>query len=67
MHLPRRILLLLVILLSAQLGAADGIKTTTTYEKAYGGSKGAPKVDAAKELPHYPAVEAASALATWKL
>ena len=67
MRLPRRILLLLVILLSAQLGAADGIKTTTTYEKAYGGSKGAPKVDAAKELPHYPAVEATSALATWKV
>jgi putative membrane-bound dehydrogenase-like protein len=67
MRTARRILLLLVILLSAQLGAADGIKSTTTYEKAYGGSKGAPKVDAAKELPHYPAVEAASALATWKV
>ena len=67
MRTARRILFLLPILLCALLGAADGIKTTTTYEKAYGGSKGAPKVDAAKELPRYPAVEAASALATWKV
>ena len=67
MRTARRILSLLPIVLGALLGAADGIKTTTTYEKAYGGSKGAPKVDAAKELPRYPAVEAASALATWKV
>ena len=67
MRTARRILSLLPILLGALLGAADGIKTTTTYEKAYGGSKGAPKVDAAKELPRYPAVEAASAPATWKV
>jgi putative membrane-bound dehydrogenase-like protein len=67
MRPARRILSLLPILLGALLGAADGIKTTTTYEKAYGGSKGAPKVDAAKELPRYPAVEAASAPATWKV
>ena len=67
MRTARRILSLLPILLGALLGAADGIKTTTTYEKAYGGSKGAPKVDAAKELPRYPAVEVASAPATWKV
>ena len=67
MRTARRIFSLLPILLGALLGAADGIKTTTTYEKAYGGSKGAPKVDAAKELPRYPAVEAASAPATWKV
>jgi putative membrane-bound dehydrogenase-like protein len=47
--------------------AADGIKTTTTYQKAYGASKGAPAVDAAKELPRYPAVEPSSAIATWKV
>jgi putative membrane-bound dehydrogenase-like protein len=47
--------------------AADGIKSTTTYQKAYGESKGAPAVDAAKELPRYPAVEPSSAIATWKV
>ena len=67
MILPRRLLVITLASLGALLGAADGIKTTTTYEKAYGGSKGAPKVDAAKELPRYPAVEAKDALTTWKV
>ncbi|MFN5655272.1 MAG: PVC-type heme-binding CxxCH protein, partial [Verrucomicrobiota bacterium] len=67
MRFLRSFAIITLSVLGALLGAADGIKTTTTYEKAYGGSKGAPKVDAAKELPHYPAVEAASALATWKV
>ena len=67
MRTARRILFLLPMLLGALLGAADGIRSTTTYEKAYGGSKGAPKVDAAKELPRYPAVEAKDALTTWKV
>jgi putative membrane-bound dehydrogenase-like protein len=67
MRTARRILFLLPMLLGALLGAADGIRSTTTYEKAYGSSKGAPKVDAAKELPRYPAVEAKDALTTWKV
>jgi putative membrane-bound dehydrogenase-like protein len=68
MPLPRRIGLTAVLLASC-LGAfaVDGIKSTTTYQQAYGDSKGAPKVDAAKELPRYPAVEAKEAVATWKV
>jgi len=65
---PYRITLLASTLLACLCAlAADGIKSTTTYQKAYGESKGAPKVDAAKELPRYPAVEPASAIATWKI
>ena len=65
MRLPLRIALLALTCLSAL--AADGIKTTTTYQKAYGSSKGAPTVDAAKELPRYPAVEPSAAISTWKV
>ena len=68
MRHPLRITLLASALLTCLCAlAADGIKSTTTYQKAYGESKGAPKVDAAKELPRYPAVEPASAIATWKV
>ena len=56
-----------VFLLALSALAADGIKTTTTYQKAYGESKGAPTVDAAKELPRYPAVEPSAAISTWKV
>lgn len=65
MRPPLRIALLALTCLSAL--AADGIKSTTTYQKAYGESKGAPTVDAAKELPRYPAVEPSAAIATWKV
>ena len=65
MRPPLRIALLALTCLSAL--AADGIKTTTTYQKAYGSSKGAPTVDAAKELPRYPAVEPSAAISTWKV
>jgi putative membrane-bound dehydrogenase-like protein len=65
MHLPRFIAALIAAVVTAL--AADGIKTTTTYQQAYGGSKGAPQVDAAKELPRYPAVEPSAAVATWKV
>ncbi|MEY4132899.1 MAG: hypothetical protein RL592_957, partial [Verrucomicrobiota bacterium] len=65
MRLPLRIALLALTCLSAL--AADGIKSTTTYQKAYGSSKGAPTVDAAKELPRYPAVEPSAAISTWKV
>lgn len=63
----RLTLLALASLLHLAVTAADGIKSTTTYQKAYGESKGAPKVDAAKELPRYPAVEPQDAVATWKV
>jgi putative membrane-bound dehydrogenase-like protein len=67
MRFRRSFAIISLSMLGCALGAADGIKSTTTYEKAYGGSKGAPKVDAAKELPRYPAVEAKDALTTWKV
>lgn len=67
MRFLRSFAIITLSVLGAMLGSADGIKSRTTYEKAYGGSKGAPKVDAAKELPHYPAVEAKDALTTWKV
>lgn len=57
----------LVALASLAAGAADGIKTLTTYQKAYGESKGAPTIDASKELPRYPAVEPSAAVSTWKV
>ena len=60
-------LLASILLAGFSAYAADGIKTTTSYEKAYGASKGAPTVDAAKELPRYPAVEPKDAVATWKV
>jgi len=47
--------------------AEDRLQSTTTYQKAYGQSKGTPKVDPQKELPRYPAVEPAQAVATWKI
>jgi putative membrane-bound dehydrogenase-like protein len=65
---PLRITLLVSALLTCLCThAADGIRSTTTYQKAYGESKGAPTVDAAKELPRYPAVEPSAAIATWKV
>ena len=68
MRPPLRITLLVSALLTCLCTlAADGIKSTTTYQKAYGESKGAPTVDAAKELPRYPAVEPSAAVATWKV
>lgn len=68
MRLPRRITSLTCAFVAVAVGmAADGIRTTTTYRQAYGSSKGAPQVDAAKELPRYPAVEPKDALATWKV
>ncbi len=49
------------------LRAADNIASKTTYQKAYGASKGTPIVDAARELPRYPAVAAGDAVATWRV
>ena len=47
--------------------AGDGVRTKTTYSQAYGQSKGAPKVDAGKELPRYPATEPSEAAKTWRI
>jgi putative membrane-bound dehydrogenase-like protein len=49
------------------LSAAENIASKTTYQKAYGVSKGAPTVDAARELPRYPAVAPKDAVATWRV
>ena len=47
--------------------AADSIKSRTTYSEAYGKTRNAVVVDPEKELPRYPAVEPAAAIATWQL
>ena len=58
----------LLLAFSASLFAqADGIKTKTTYAKAYGETKNAVAVDPAKDLPRYPAVEPKDAIATWQV
>ena len=60
--------LLLLLALNASLFAqADGIKTKTTYAKAYGETKNPVAVDAAKDLPRYPAVEPKDAIASWQV
>lgn len=46
---------------------ADGIKSKTTYAKAYGETKNPVAVDPAKDLPRYPAVEPKDAIATWQV
>ena len=50
-----------------RLCAAETVPSKTTYQKAYGNSKGAPSVDAARELPRYPAVAPKDALKTWRV
>ncbi len=60
--------LLLLFAFSSTLSAqADGLKSKTTYAKAYGETKNAVAVDAAKDLPRYPAVEPKDAIATWQV
>jgi len=46
---------------------SDGIKTKTTYAKAYGETKNAVAVDPGKDLPRYPAVEPKDAIGTWQV
>jgi putative membrane-bound dehydrogenase-like protein len=57
----------LALSLSLVAFAADGLPSKTTYAKAYGETKNAVTVDAAKDLPRYPAVEPKDAIATWKV
>jgi putative membrane-bound dehydrogenase-like protein len=60
--------LLLLTAFSASLFAqADGIKSKTTYAKAYGETKNPVAVDPAKDLPRYPASEPKDAIATWQV
>jgi len=62
-----RILTLTLLLAITANAADDGIKSKTTYAKAYGATKGEAKIDPAKELPHYPAIEPQDAIASWKV
>ena len=59
--------LMLPLAVSPLLLGADAIKSNSTYAKAYGETKNAVTVDAAKDLPRYPAVEPKDALATWQV
>ncbi len=60
--------LLLLLALDASLFAqADGLKSKTTYAKAYGETKNTVAVDPGKDLPRYPAVEPKAAIATWQV
>lgn len=62
----RRLLLLAFVPCVSTLQSAEpAVRTRTTYSEAYGKSKGAPTVDAAKELPRYPAVPPREAPSTW--
>ncbi|OYW73754.1 MAG: hypothetical protein B7Z37_20360 [Verrucomicrobia bacterium 12-59-8] len=60
-------LLLLFAFSSTLLAQADGLKSKTTYAKAYGETKNAVAVDPGKDLPRYPAVEPKDAIATWQV
>ena len=60
-------LLLLLALNTSLFAQADGLKSKTTYAKAYGETKNAVAVDAAKDLPRYPAVEPKDAIASWQV
>lgn len=58
---------LILFALGSQLAAQDGIKTKTTYAKAYGETKNPVAVDPVKDLPRYPAVEPKDAIGTWQV
>ena len=60
-------LLLSAVSPASRLCAAETVASKTTYQKAYGSSKGAPAVDAARELPRYPAVAPKDAVSTWRV
>ena len=66
-YLVLGLLSLFLSLASSLFAQADGIKTKTTYAKAYGETKNAVTVDPAKDLPRYPAVEPKDAIATWQV
>ncbi len=62
--------ILLIALILASLGAlhgADALKSKTTYSEAYGKTKNVVTLDAARDLPRYPAVEPKEAPGTWQV
>src|SRR5687767_12046066 len=65
---PMKLLLLAACVGFAGIAfAAETIPSRTTYTEVYGTSKGAVAVDPGKDLPRYPAIEPAGAIATWKV
>ena len=62
-----RLILGLLALCPSVFAQSDGIKTKTTYAKAYGETKNAVAVDPGKDLPRYPAVEPKDAISTWQV
>jgi putative membrane-bound dehydrogenase-like protein len=54
-------------LLPATAEEAKKIESKSTYEKAYGKTKGGAEIDPSKDLPRYPAVEPKDAIATWQV
>ena len=68
--IPARLVLPVLLVLPAAFGAApaaESLAHRNTYAEAYGATKGATEVDPAKDLPRYPAVAPADAIATWKV
>lgn len=51
----------------ASAATAEKMNFKNTYSQAYGENKNTVAVDPAKDLPRYPAVETADAVATWKV
>jgi len=51
----------------ATASAADPLQSKSSYAKEYGAAKGTVTVDPGSDLPRYPAVEPADAIATWKV
>lgn len=49
------------------IAAAEPIPSRATYAEAYGETNRAVEVDPGKDLPRYPAVEPAAAVATWQV
>ncbi len=66
-HIHLTALCITAILSAASAHAADTLPSKSTYQKAYGVTKGTVEVDPAKDLPRYPAVEPKDAVATWKV
>ncbi len=54
-------------LCSSLFAQTDGLKSKTTYAKAYGTTNNPVALDPAKDLPRYPAVEPKDAIATWQV
>lgn len=52
---------------SSDAGAADSIRTKTTYSAAYGKTNHSVAVDPSKDLPRYPAVEPWDAVSKWRV